>query len=68
MKKLRIRIANEVDVSRMFSASIRGGKRGYEDACAIETHSNDVSLTIKTLTGFTVIVEPYGKDNIPIRK
>lgn len=58
MKKLRIRIANNVDVCRVFSASIRGGQRGYEDACAVESHSNDVSPTIKTVEGFTVIVEP----------
>ena len=34
-----------------------GGCRGYEDAMAIEAHSNDVCPTVKTLTGFTVIVE-----------
>ena len=59
MKKLKLRIANNVDVCRVFSASIRGGQRGYDDACAVETHSNDVSPTIKTVEGFTVIVEPY---------
>ena len=59
MKKLRLRIANDVDICRVFSASIRGGQRGYDDACAVETHSNDVSPTIKTVEGFTVIVEPY---------
>lgn len=57
MKKLRLRISNGVDVTRTFSASIRGGARGYEDACAVESHSNDVSPTIKTIEGFTVIVE-----------
>ena len=31
--------------------------RGYEDACAVESHSNDISPTIKTIAGFTVIVE-----------
>ena len=36
-----------------------GGLRGYEDACAVESHSNDISPTIKTVEGFTVIVEPY---------
>ena len=64
MKKLRIRIANNVDTSRVFSASIRGGGlRGYADACAVESHSNDVSPTIKTVEGFTVIVEPHEEDN-----
>lgn len=57
MKKLRLRIANGVDVTKTFSASIRGGVRGYEDACAVESHSNDISPTIKTIEGFTVIVE-----------
>lgn len=63
MKKLRLRIANEVDVNKVFSASIRGGVRGFHDACAIESHSNDVVPTIKTLVGFTVIVEPYEDNN-----
>lgn len=58
MKKLKIRIANNVDTTRMFSASIRGGVRGYSDACAVESHDNDVAPTIKTVGGFTVIVEP----------
>ena len=57
MKKLRLRIANDVNIGRTFSASIRGGSRGYEDACALETHSNDIAPTIKTVEGFTVIVE-----------
>lgn len=61
MKKLRIRIANNVDVGRMFSASIRGGKRGYDGACALESHSNDVFPTLRTIDGFTVIVVPYEK-------
>lgn len=59
MKKIRIRIANNVDVTNVFSASILGGVRGYADACAVESHSNDVCPTVKTLHGFTVIVEPY---------
>lgn len=63
MKKLRLRIANNVDCSRLFSASIRGGQRGYDDACAVETHSNDIAPTIKTVEGFTVIVEVYEEEN-----
>lgn len=58
MKKLRLRIANNVDITKVFSASIRGGTRGYEDACAVESHSNEICPTIKTIEGFTVIVEP----------
>ena len=57
MKKLKLRISNGVDVTRTFSASIRGGGRGFSDACALESHSNDVFPTIKTIEGFTVIVE-----------
>ncbi len=59
MKEMRFRIANGVDVSKPFSATIRGGVRGYTDALAIDSHSNDVCPTIKTVMGFTVIVEPY---------
>ena len=57
MKKMRIRAANDVDTTRTFSASIRGGVRGYDDAMAIEAHSNDVFPCVKTLVGFSVIVE-----------
>lgn len=66
MKKMRIRMTEGVDETRLFSASIRGGARGFADAVAIESHSNDVSPTIKALTGFTVIVEPH--PDIGLRK
>ena len=46
-------------MGRTFSASVRGGKRGYADACAVETFSNDIAPCIKTIEGFTVIVEVY---------
>ena len=59
--KLRLRIANDVDTSKVFSASLRGGLRGYTDAVAVESHSNDVCPCIKTINGFTVIVEPYDR-------
>ena len=57
MKKLKLRIANNVDTSRVFSASLRGGKRGEGDCVALETHSNDVVPCVKTLMNFTVICE-----------
>lgn len=60
MKKLRLRIANNVDVTHPFSATIRGGVRGFVDACSVDSHSNDVFPTIKTFESFTVIVFPYG--------
>ena len=57
MKKLKLRIANNVDTSRVFSASLRGGERGEGDCVALETHSNDVVPCVKTLMNFTVICE-----------
>ena len=59
--KLRLRIANNVDTDRTFIASLKGGQRGYQDAMAVETYSNDIAPCIKTLEGFTVIVEPICK-------
>jgi hypothetical protein len=58
MKKLKFRHSNDVDITKVFSASIRGGQRGYEDAMAVESHSNDVFPTIKAVNAFSVIVEP----------
>lgn len=63
MKKIRLRIANNVDVARTFSASLLGGGRGYSDACALESRSNDVTPTIKTVHGFTLIVEVNEQNN-----
>ena len=57
MKKLKLRIANNVDTSRVFSASLKGGERGEGDCMALETHSNDVVPCVKTLMNFTVICE-----------
>ena len=34
----------------------------YSDAVAVEAHSNEVSPCIKTVNGFTVIVEPYEQE------
>ena len=57
MKKIRIRHPNGTDLSRLFSAKILGGGRGFADAVALETFSNDFTPTIKCLQGFTLIVE-----------
>jgi len=57
MKKIRIRHTNGTDLSRLFSAKILGGGRGFADAVALETFSNDFTPTIKCLQGFTLIVE-----------
>lgn len=64
MIKARLRIANNVDITRTFSASYRGGVRGYEDMCALETFSNEIAPCVKTLQGFTLIVEPINEQKI----
>lgn len=56
--KLKLRIANNTNTSCLFSASLRGGVRGFADAVAVESHSNTVCPCIKTVSGFVVIVEP----------
>ena len=57
MKKIRFRHSNGVDLTATFSAKILGGGRGFIDACAMESFSNDVSPCIKTMQGFVVIIE-----------
>lgn len=57
MKKIRIRHTNGTDLNRTFSAKILGGDRGFTDAVALETFSNDFTPTIKCLQGFTLVVE-----------
>lgn len=59
MKEIRIRHTNGTDLTKTFSAKVLGGGRGFDDAVALETFSNDVSPTIKTVIGFTLIVEVY---------
>lgn len=56
---MKLRHSNRVDLSRVFSASIRGGIRGIDDdTMALETHSNDICPTIRTISGWVVICEP----------
>ena len=58
MKKIRIRHTNGTDLNRLFSAKLLGGGgRGFDDAVALETFSNEFTPTIKCLQGFTLIVE-----------
>lgn len=57
MKKIRIRHTNGTDLTRLFSAKLLGGGRGFYDTLALETFSNDITPTIKCLQGFTLIVE-----------
>lgn len=57
-KKIKIRHTNGTDLTRLFSAKILGGSRGFDDnTLALETFSNDFTPTIKCLQGFTLIVE-----------
>lgn len=57
MKKIRIRHTNGTDLTQTFSAKLMGGSRGFSDAIAMETFSNDMTPTIKCVSGFTLIVE-----------
>jgi hypothetical protein len=57
MKRIRIRHTNGTDLNRVFSAKLLGGGRGFDDAVALETFSNEFTPTIKCLYGFTLIVE-----------
>lgn len=62
MKAIRIRKVNDVNLTRLFSAHLCGGGRGYTDALALESYSNDIFPTVKTVIGFTFIVEVYEDD------
>ena len=63
MKNIRIRHTNGTDLTRLFSARLIGGGRGYVDAMAVETFSNDLAPCIKTMQNFTLIVEVDENDN-----
>ena len=57
MKKLRIRICNGVDMTRICSCQIRGGVRGFDDRTnAIDTFSNVTFPTIRTISGFVGMI------------
>lgn len=62
MKKARLRICNKTDVTRLFSAHYVGGG-GFEDCPALEAYSNELAPCIKTIMGFTLIVEPITDEN-----
>ena len=57
MKKIVFRHSNGVDLTKTFSARIMGGCRGFGDACAMESFSNDVAPCVKCVQSFSVIVE-----------
>lgn len=55
--KMRLKIANNVDITKTFTGSIRAGSTyGYETT--LETHSNETFPTIRTISSFIVICEP----------
>ena len=47
-----------MDFSRPFSVFMRGGVRGYPDAMALDTVSNDFVSTIRTISSFNYVVFP----------
>lgn len=58
MKRFKLNIANNVDVTKPFSASIRAGSTyNYENT--LETHSNDTAPSIRCVSNFVVIGMPY---------
>lgn len=56
-KPIRIRRVNGVNLNKTFTAHLCGGGRGYEDANALESYSNDLAPCVKTLMGFVLLVE-----------
>lgn len=56
--RFRFRIVNIVDFSRPFAVFMRGGERGYPDAMALDTVSNDFVSTIRTISSFNYVVIP----------
>lgn len=63
-KKIELRISNNVDTTKVFSANLRGGGRGIDDeTMALETHSNEIAPTLRTLTNWILICEPYEEDS-----
>lgn len=57
-KKIGLRIANNVDTTKVFSANFRGGRGIDDETMALESHNNNVCPTIRTITNFVLICEP----------
>ena len=66
-KPIKIRHVNGVDMTRTFSAHLCGGSRGYDDANALESYSNDITPCIKTLIGFVLLVEVKDENSNIVR-
>lgn len=63
-KPIKIRHVNNVDITKTFSAHLCGGSRGFDDANALESYSNDITPCIKTMIGFILLVEVEDENNI----
>ena len=50
-----IRVSNGVSLGKVFSASLKGGCRGFIGAVAAETFSNTVTPAVRTLSNFLVV-------------
>ena len=48
--------SGKVDFSKMFSATIRGGVRGFGDAQALEPYSNDIFSCVTSFGGNKLVV------------
>lgn len=67
MKKIVIRFCNDVDVTRCFSAGLRGGHPDIDNDVSIglDAFSNDISPTVRTMADFTCIVRKKKPDLRP---
>ena len=60
MKLIGLRHIHGVSLGKVFSARLMGGERGINDGCnALETYSNEIAPTIRTMPNFTLVVQPY---------
>ena len=48
--------SGKVDLSKMFSGTVRGGVRGFGDAQALEPYSNDIFSCVTTFGGAKLVV------------
>lgn len=56
--KVKFRHSNiqSVDLLRPFSATIRGGTRGFGDAQALEPYSNEIFYCVTTFGGSKLVI------------
>lgn len=59
MKKLKLRIINGCDMTRVCSVRVLGGERGFgQTTNALETFSNFITPTIRTMNNFDCVIIP----------